>query len=48
MITSGGGGGGGGGLKPAWFSFSEFSVELLNAKDWVVYQIEDVKKFYLV
>ena len=38
----------GGELKPAWFSFSEFLVELLNAKDWAVYQIEAFKKFYLV
>ena len=28
-------------------SFSEFWVELLNAKDWAVYQIEAIKKFYL-
>ena len=40
--------GGGGNLKPAWFSFSEFWVELLNAKGWVVYQIEAIKKLYLV
>ena len=32
----------------AWFSFSEFWVELLNAKGWVVYQIEAIKKLYLV
>ena len=38
----------GGNLKPAWFNFSEFCVELLNAKDWVVYQIEAIKKLYLV
>ena len=35
-------------LKPTWFSFSEFLVELLNAKDSAVYQIEAIKKFYLV
>ena len=29
-------------------SFSEFWVELLNAKDWAVYQIEANKKLYLV
>ena len=39
---------GGGDLKSAWFSFSEFWVELLNAKGWVVYQIEAIKKLYLV
>ena len=38
----------GGKLKPARFSFSEFWVELLNAKDWDVYQIEAIKKLYLV
>ena len=43
-----GGGGGGGNLKPAWFSFSEFWVKLLNTKGWVVYQIEAIKKLYLV
>ena len=32
----------------AWFSFSEFLVELLNAKDWAIYQIEAFKKFYWV
>ena len=41
-------GGGGGGLKPGWFSFSEFWIELLNAKGWVVYQIEAIKKLSLV
>ena len=39
---------GGGELKSAWFSFSEFLVELLNAKCWAVYQIEAFKKLYLV
>ena len=38
----------GGKLKPAWFSFSEFLVEPLNAKCWAAYQIEAFKKFYLV
>ena len=41
-------GGGGRKLKPISFSFSEFWLELLNAKDWVVYQIETIKKLYLV
>ena len=27
---------------------SEFWVELLNAKGWVAYQIEAIKKLYLV
>ena len=31
----------------AWYSFSEFWVEILNDKDWVACQIEDIKKFYL-
>ena len=29
-------------------SFSEFQVELLNAKAWAVYQFETIKKLYLV
>ena len=29
-------------------NFSEFCVELLNAKDWAIYQIEAIEKFYLV
>ena len=36
--------------QPGWsqVSFSEFWVELLNANDWAVYQIEANKKLYLV
>ena len=39
---------GGGQLKPVWFNFSEFLVQVLNAKDWAIYQIEPIKKFYPV
>ena len=38
----------GGEIEASLFSFSEFLVELLHAKYWAIYQIEAIKKFYLV